>query len=133
MAKKIFLSFKYDEQVWHDNALQLFQANGGRLPGTPVYLPSDALKEGERSKETIKRAISERLEGCVGLLGLIGNGSQHSKWIHEEVRQAEEKKVPCAFVRHPQGTGGVPEGFRNIKVFDWNGQDLADWVTKLMG
>jgi hypothetical protein len=129
MAKKVFISFKYGEQPWHNDVLQFFQKWGGKAQATPVYL-EESITLGSTETQ-IRAAITAKMKDCRGLLVVIGNKAQASPWIDYEVQVASSAGRPCAGTRHPQASGAPPVSFPNLKMLPWDSQDIASWIESL--
>src|SRR3954471_15229530 len=102
MSKKVFLSFNYVEKEWRENLRQMFQAWTGSAQATPVTLEANEVLDPSDSR--IREAIRDKLSRCHGLLLLIGNQAQQSRWIDHELQVASSAGIRCAGTRHPQAS-----------------------------
>jgi len=125
MAKKVFISFNFKERGYKNNLLGLFVAHGGRIEATPIHVENDVSVGGPSA---IEAEIKRVMDPCRGLIALVGSDAHNSPWIDQELRHADRLGIPKVAVRHPQGTGGVPNSHRYIRVVEWNSQDLVDMV-----
>ena len=128
MAKRIFLSFSFVERNLLNDLLQFFQPNGGPIQATPTYMKTDLSAYGE---ERIKQAIREQMQGCVGLLVLVGEEAHNSWWIQYEAGVANELQIPKYGIRHPTRQGGFPNAHRGMAEIPWDRTALATVINTL--
>jgi len=125
MAKKIFISFNYNQRGYKNDMLRLFAAYGGWLEATPVTVENDVSLGGDVA---IKAEIKRVMAPCCGVIALVGTDAHNSPWIDYEMGCANSQQIPKVSVRHPQSTGGLPNNHRGMRVVEWNSQELADIV-----
>ena len=125
MSKRIFISFNYAERNYQNNLLGLFQANGGPVEATPVYVEKDVTAKGD---EAVKAEIERCMEGCRGLLVAVGNIAHNSRWIDHELGKANQLRIPKAAVRHPDASGGIPNNHKGMMVLKWDTEAIARLV-----
>jgi hypothetical protein len=128
MKKRVFISFRFKEKGLRNDLLQFFQANGGPVQATPTYMTQDLSSLGE---DHIKDVIRQQMEGCAGLLVLVGDDVHNSSWIQWEGGVANELGVPKFGIRHPAAHGGFPNAHRGMREIDWDGEELARAVAEL--
>src|SRR5579871_966673 len=116
MAKKIFLSFRYSDLNLRNNLRDLFEGHGGDIEATPAYITEDVSDRGDTA---VKDQIKALLQGCRGLLLLVGDTSHSSKWMDYEVQVAGSHSLPLAAVQHPQSRGGLSPKHAHIPLFKW--------------
>ena len=124
MPKKVFMSFRYDDLAWKNDAEALFKAQPGQVLATPVYLPASAVG-GRRPDAEIEAEIRGLLEGCAGLIVVVGNDGHNSPWLKHELGLANALKKPKVAMRHPQATGGLPNSHSGMRVIEWSSDALA--------
>ena len=125
MSKRIFISFNYSERNYRDNLLGLFQANDGPVQATPVYVKQDVAAQGD---DAVKAEIRRCMDGCRGLLVVVGDVAHNSPWIDHELGKANELKIPKAAVLHPDASGGLPTNHKGMAVAPWNRDAIAKLV-----
>ena len=128
MAKRIFISFNFHERNFRDNLTRFFQEFGGPVQATPVFVERDVTVPG-RSKEENDKAIEAEIrrlmQGCRGLIAVVGRDAHNSPWIDHELREADRLKIPKIAVKHPTFGGGVPNAHKYIKVVEWDPAAIA--------
>lgn len=127
MAKRIFISFNYTERGWRNDLLALFQAYGGPVQATPVYVSDDVAAQGDAA---VKAEIKRCMDGCKGLLVVVGNDAHNSPWIDYELNLANGWKIPKAAIRHPAASGGLPNHHKTMTVAPWNPMAIARLVEE---
>lgn len=128
MAKRVFLSFSFAEIGLLKDLLQFFQTHGGPVQATPAFMTEDLSSFGE---ERIKTGIREQMEGCVGLVILVGDQAHNSRWIQYEAGVANELRIPKFGIRHPSRRGGFPNAHRGMTEIEWSREELAGVVASL--
>lgn len=126
MPKNIFLSFSYKDKNYRDNLRDQFQAHGGPIQATPLFVTEDVSSQGEQA---IKNLIRQHMARASGLLVVLGEDVHNSPWIAFEVQCAKDRSIPIAVVRHPQATGGVPNRYPELKPIAWDPKALAELVA----
>lgn len=124
--RKIFLSFSHRDVVMRDNLEGLFAARRGPIEGTPTYLKEDKRPEGEAA---IVQAIKRTMEGCCGVLLVIGQDVHNSEWIKYELQVADSWGLPRLGIEHPQSRWGPPNSFPRLKILKWDPQAIAKEVN----
>ncbi|WP_434300349.1 TIR domain-containing protein [Corallococcus exiguus] len=125
MAKRVFISFNFQEKGYQNDMRNLFAGLGGRVEATPTVVENDASAGGPSA---IKAEIQRIMGPCRGLIVVVGDVAHNSPWIDYELGYANSQGIPKIGVRHPNATGGVPNNHRGMKVVEWNSQELIDTV-----
>jgi antiphage defense system Thoeris ThsB-like protein len=133
MSRKVFISYKFEEKGWKNDALLFFQAQKGKAQATPVCIEDGDIQGPNRAR--IKDTIAEKLAGCDGLLVIIGNNAQSSEWVAHEVGKAIELEKEIAYTRYKNASGGVPQIIDDHKAeipkLGWSHDEIAAWVNAL--
>ena len=128
MEKRVFLSFAYAEQAHLNDLLAFFTPNGGPVQAQPVLLDRDVSSGGDAA---IRNAILEKMQGCVGVLALVGEVAHSKPWAETELRLARELGIPFVGIRHPSATrGGPPAPFQSLAFLDWDRERVAAHVAE---
>lgn len=128
MAKRIFLSFSFVDRGLLNDLLRFFQPHGGPVMATPTYMVSDISEGGP---ERISQAIREQMQGCVGVLLLVGDEAHNSRWIQYEMGVANELRIRKFRVQHPTRTGGAPVAHAGMHEIPWSPQEVAAVLNPL--
>ena len=128
MARRIFISFRYSDDVLRGNLENLFMPTGP-VPGTPTTVTRNVLAsttDPARRYAAVRQEIERVMSTCEGALLLVGDNTHSSEWIDDELGLATGKyRMPCAAVRHPRSSGGLPPSHRGIKLLDWDPDAIA--------
>ncbi|HEX6041068.1 TIR domain-containing protein [Longimicrobium sp.] len=128
MAKRIFLSHSFVDRALLNDLLQFFQARGGPVMATPTYMRTDL---GEAGPERIRQAIREQMQGCAGVLLLVGDEAHNSRWIQYEMGVANELRIPKYRLQHPARTGGPPVAHAGMHEIPWSPREVAAVLNPL--
>lgn len=124
MSKRVFVSFRYSDIAFRNDLESLFQNSGAQ----PVHVVEDVAVQGEAA---IRSEIQRHLQGCHGLVVVVGNDAHNSRWIDYEVQAARSARLPCVAIRHPRSSGGLPNGHKDLPLIDWSPaslkQEIARW------
>lgn len=128
MAKRIFLSFSFVDRGLLNDLLQFFQAHGGPVMATPTYMTTDVSKAGP---ERIRQTIREQMQGCSGVLLLVGDEAHNSRWIQYEMGVANELHIRKFRLQHPTRTGGAPVAHAGMPEIPWSPKEVAAVLNPL--
>jgi hypothetical protein len=128
LAKRIFLSFSFVDKGLLNDLLQFFQMKGGPVQATPAYMKTDF---GDAGAERIKQAIREQMQGCVGVLLLVGDEAHNSRWIQYELGVANELQIPKFRLQHPTRSGGPPNAHSGTREIPWSPKEVAAVLNPL--
>jgi hypothetical protein len=128
MAKRIFLSFSFVDKGLLNDLLLFFQPQGGPVMATPTYMRTDF---GNAGAERIKQVIREQMQGCAGVLLLVGDEAHNSRWIQYEMGVANELEIPKFGLRHPTRSGGAPNAHSGMREISWKPGEVAAVLNAL--
>lgn len=126
MSRKIFVSYRFRDAESAKNVKQLFQAQGGKCQGEPVFGDTDVTEGGESS---IYRHVKGIALTCEAMLLVVGDDTHSSSWIEREIALARSIPLPIVAVRAPNATGGLPasiQGVPAIPFVPWGHDSLCD-------
>ncbi|SRR6266545_5296337 len=87
MARRVFFSFHYDNDVWRANQVR----NSNVVAGTDVagfFDHSEYEEAKKKGSDAIKRMILRHLNGTSVAVVLIGTETAHRPWVKYEIEQA---------------------------------------------
>lgn len=140
MARRVFFSFKYKEDVSRAMVVRnSWVAQGKEAAG--FIDAADFEKLEEQGDNAIRNWIEEQLEGTSVTVVLVGEKTCSSKWIKYEIEKSiEEGKgllgIDISKIKDLQGNtsercGKIPEGY---DFYLWNNDDgyhkMGDWIEK---
>lgn len=128
MAKRIFLSFSFVDKGLLNDLLQFFQPSGGPVMATPTYMKTDLSQAGQ---DRVKQAIREQMQGCAGVLLLVGDEAHNSRWIQYELGVANELQIPKFRLQHPTRSGGAPNAHSGMAEIPWSPRTVAAVLNPL--
>jgi hypothetical protein len=140
MARRVFFSFKYKEDVSRAMVVRKsWVAQGKEAAG---FIDAADFEEVERQGENaIKNWIDKQLSGTSVTVVLVGGKTCNSKWIKYEIKKSIEignglLGIDISKIRNLQGNtsercGRIPEGY---DFYLWNKDDgyhkMSDWIEK---
>ena len=138
MAKRVFFSFYYEQDVWRATNVR----NAGKVDARAAAGWTDASlwEEANRKGRTeIERLIDAGLKGTSVTAVLIGSETASRPWVTYEIEKSIERGNGLLGVRihalkdqdrHRSRRGGVPEALngRGYRVYDWSRSSFARWV-----
>ena len=94
MARRVFFSFDYDEDIWRVNQVRnsWYMMDAVGRTGKAFHDASLWEKKKLESDEAIRRAINEGLEGTSMTVVLTGSMTRKSDWVKYEIQRSVEKK-----------------------------------------
>lgn len=130
MSRKIFISYRFTDAELVRTLPTRFRNEGGHCQGAPVFVSDPELIE----ENDIDDAILGSMQGCDGVLFVVGDDTHNSPWIAREIKIADSIPLDFAVVQLPYSTGGLPPGLasRDVEVVNWNGRALCDAINKLV-
>jgi len=104
MAKKVFISYDYDNDKHYKNLLVAWDTNNEF--DFNFYDQSVDVSVNSDDAAVIRRVISARINGATHFLCLIGTETHRSRWVEWEVRKAVElnKKIVAVKINSTNGT-----------------------------
>ena len=138
MAKHVFFSFHYQNDVWRANVVR----NSGEIIGSAAAgfrdasLWEDAKK---KSDDAVKKLIDEGLKGTSVTVVLIGSKTAGRKFINYEIAQSIAKGnkiigVHIYNIKDSNGNtatkGAVPQKLIDGKysIYTWDSTKFKDWI-----
>lgn len=130
MARRVFFSFHYDDDVWRANQVR----NADVVAGSDVagFLDrSEYEKAKKKGKEGIQRMIRRHLKDTTVTVVLIGSITASRPWVKYEIEHSLARKngLLGIYIHHlkdpnnPPGSRGakpsVPEGVE-FSAYDWD-------------
>lgn len=125
MSKKVFLSFSHKNLDFRNDLRSLFAEWDGPVQATPVYVTEDVRAQGDAA---VRREIQSIMQGCRGLLLVIGPDVHNSEWIDFEIGLADSLGMQRAAVRHTRASGGLPNRFPRMLELEWDPAAIARTV-----
>ena len=140
MARRVFFSFKYKEDVSRAMVVRKsWVAQGKEAAG---FIDAADFEEVERQGENaIKNWIDKQLSGTSVTVVLVGDKTCNSKWVKYEINKSIEignglLGIDISKIRNLQGNtsercGRIPKGY---DFYLWNNDDgyhkMSDWIEK---
>ena len=125
MSKRIFVSFNFKNIDFRNDLAAFFQPLGGPVQATPNWVRNDVSRQGS---EEIQREIRRAMEGCRGLVVVVGDDVHNSPWIRYELGLANGLHLPKVAIRHPRASGGLPPQHGGMTLLPWDPHRLAEEV-----
>ena len=140
MARRVFFSFKYKEDVSRAMVVRnSWVAQGKEAAG---FIDAADFEELENQGESaIRNWIDEQLDGTSVTVVLVGEKTCTSEWIKYEIEKSIEignglLGIDISKIKNLQGNtsercGKIPEGY---DFYLWNNEDgyhkMGDWIEK---
>lgn len=140
MARRVFFSFKYKEDVSRAMIVRnSWVAQGKEAAG--FIDAADFEKLEEQGDDAIRNWIDGQLEGTSVTVVLVGEKTCNSRWIKYEIEKSIEKGkgllgIDISKIKDLQGNtskrcGQIPKGY---DFYLWNNDDgyhkMSDWIEK---
>ncbi|HTF28715.1 MAG TPA: TIR domain-containing protein [Flavitalea sp.] len=141
MAKNVFFSFHYDNDVWRAQVVRKSWVTKPNRAAWGVIDKADFESLQKNGEEAVKRWIDSQLEGTTVTVVLIGSETLSRPFVKYEIKKSIDRKnkIIGVFVNkiedQNQNTSsrGDVTGF-NYPLYDWKddkGYDnLGDWVDQ---
>ena len=101
MAKKVFISYDYDNDKHYKNMLLAWDAN--REFDFSLDDQSADVSINSHNADAIKRAISAKINAATVFLVLVGSKTHQSSWVRWEIDKAVELKKKIVAVKIEAG------------------------------
>jgi len=140
MARRVFFSFKYKEDVSRAMVVRnSWVAQGKEAAG--FIDAADFEKLEEQGDDAIRNWIDGQLEGTSVTVVLVGEKTCNSRWIKYEIEKSIENGkgllgIDISKIKDLQGNtsercGQIPKGY---DFYLWNNDDgyhkMSDWIEK---
>ena len=140
MARRVFFSFKYKEDVSRAMVVRnSWVAQGKEAAG--FIDAADFEKLEEQGDDAIRNWIDGQLEGTSVTVVLVGEKTCNSRWIKYEIEKSIENGkgllgIDISKIKDLQGNtskrcGQIPKGY---DFYLWNNDDgyhkMSDWIKK---
>lgn len=100
MAKKVFISYDYDQDKTYKNLLKAWANNSAdHFKGIDFEDASTDISINSTDTGAIRRAISRRMNTCDYFLCLIGEETHTSDWCEWEIEKAKELDMKLVAVK----------------------------------
>ncbi|SIO94773.1 toll/interleukin-1 receptor domain-containing protein [Vibrio spartinae] len=129
MAKKIFVSYNFNDKEIVHSVKNMLQSNGGKINGQFSFVTSDFSAQGN---DAINKEIKKVMSDCDAALFLVGDNSHNSPWINREVQLAKSLNLHIVLTRLPDSRGAAPKGLTDsyYPEAEWKANDLAYCLNK---
>lgn len=118
MARRIFVSYNFNDRELAHSIHGMSQENGGPVQGKFEFVTNDVARHGDAA---IASEIKRIMQRCDAALFIVGDNSHNSPWINYEAQLVDTFRLRTAVTRHPKATGGVPHQLRRIEtVLPWD-------------
>ena len=139
MARRVFFSFHYQEDIFRVNVIR---KSGVVLGNAAAGFQDASLWEKTKKKgpEAIKRLINQGLQGTSVTCVLIGQKTANRKYVTYEIEQSVKKGNGLLGI-HINGIrdinrnsdfwrGEVPAALKkhNAPIYDWDQNSFSEWV-----
>jgi len=129
MAKKVFISYDYDNDKHYKNLLLAWDKNSEF--DFSLYDQSVDVSVDSTDAAVIKRVISNRINNSTYFLCLIGKKTHKSSWIKWEIKKAIELKKKLVAVK-TDSTNTSPDEIVGVGA-TWALSFTFDSITKAIG
>ncbi len=140
MARRVFFSFHYQNDLWRANQIR----NSHIVEGTAAAGFQDASLWEEarrRGDKAIKALIDESLKGTTVTVVLIGSETSNRRYVEYEIEKSVEVGngllgIYIHNLKDQQGNtcamGAVPAGLlkRQVPVHEWDRERFGQWVEE---
>src|SRR5439155_23870633 len=101
MARRVFFSFHYDNDIWRAN----HGRNANVVAGSDVagfFDHSEYEEAKKKGKEGIERMINGNLKNTSVTVVLIGEHTAETPWVRHEIKQSIEQNqgLPGSYTQH---------------------------------
>lgn len=132
MARRVFFSFHFDNDIWRANQVR----NCNVVAGADVagfFDHSEYIEAKKKGDEAIRRMIVKHLSGTSVTVVLIGKQTAERPWVKEEIRQsvAQKNGLLGIYIHHLKNQKGESAWLRGPKpevlsgiefpAYDWDG------------
>jgi len=124
MAKKIFVSYNFNDKEVVHTVQSMMQSNQGKIQGKLVFVENDVSHEGTNA---IDREIRRVIYGCDVALFVVGNNNHNSPWINREAELAISNGACIVVSKLPKTNGGIPNALIHHHYYEanWSSNDLS--------
>ena len=130
MAKRIFVSYNFNDREVTKTVKSMTQNVGGCVQGQFVFVENNVSRDG---RSAIDAEIKKIMNDCDAALFVIGNNSHNSPWINREVELAISYGIKIVKTQLPSTNGGQPEklNWLNCREAQWSARSIADCLNNL--
>jgi len=138
MARRVFFSFHYQNDIWRTNVVRKSNIVEGSFAAgfQDASLWEKARTEGDAA---IKKLIDAAIQGTTVTVVLIGEKTANRKYVRYEIEQSIAKKNGLLGIHihnildsnsKPATKGAVPAALKEAGalVFDWDRDKFGGWV-----
>lgn len=133
MARRVFFSFHYDNDIWRANQVRMANVVAG--PDVAGFFDHSEYEEAKKKgDEGIQRMINRHLKNTSVTVVLIGDNTANRPWVRYEIRQsvAQDNGLLGIYIHHLKNQHGessfaflhpakpsVPQGVE-FPAYDWD-------------
>jgi hypothetical protein len=134
MARRVFFSFHYDNDIWRAN--QIRNANVVAGPDVAGFFDHSEYQQAKKTGiEGIKRMIMKHLKNTSVTVVLIGSQTSTRPWVKYEIKQsiAQNNGLLGIYIHHLKNQNGEWDFFRGAKPSVPDGVEFPayDWDRDL--
>lgn len=140
MARRVFFSFHYQNDVWRANQIRNLDIVVGQAA---AGFQDASLWEATKLKgdDALKKLINDGLSGTTVTVVLIGEKTAQRKWIKYEIAQsiARGNGLLGVFIHNRKdqngntsARGAIPQGLLDAKApcYEWEQSKFGEWIEK---
>ncbi|HXP49857.1 MAG TPA: TIR domain-containing protein [Bacteroidia bacterium] len=142
MARKVFFSFHYKNDVWRANQVRNSWVTKDNKEAAGFTDAADFEKVEKEGEEAVKRWINKQLDGTSVTVVLIGNDTSNRSYVKYELQKSYERGngiigIYIHKLKDKNGTtsskgsnhfGEIGKNSKNETVYFSSGFDFYDWV-----
>src|ERR1700739_216263 len=142
MARKVFFSFHYKNDVWRENQVRNSWVTKDNKEAAGFTDAADFEKVEKEGEEAVKRWINKQLDGTSVTVVLIGNDTSNRSYVKYELQKSYERGngiigIYIHKLKDKNGTtsskgsnhfGEIEKNSKNETVYFSSGFDFYDWV-----
>jgi hypothetical protein len=126
MAKRVFISFTAEDQVYRD-----FLVGQARNEKSPFEFTDMSVKE--PWSEKWKTNCRTKIKGCDAMIALVSKKTPKADGQLWEIRCAKEEGVPVRgiYVSEEQKPSTLPAEFQGVRVVNWTWDNIKNFLNSL--
>lgn len=121
MARRVFFSFHFDNDIWRANQVRNFNVVAGS--DTAGFFDHSEYEEAKKTKdEGIRRMILKHLRMTSVTVVLIGSETANRPWVKYEIEQsiAQKNGLLGIYIHHLKDVNGSTSMMGNKPTVPWN-------------
>jgi len=128
MAKKIFISHKYEDHSYRDQVKDW--AKKGLLGDVEIVTETQDMRQG--GDGAVRGHLRPIVASADAAVVLVGQDTHNRPWVDEEVHNLRSAGKPVVPVRLPNTTGAPPPEVRNQKLNDYSPAALKQAIDSAL-